>query len=335
MIAIVDYPGAFSNRWIEYCKNHGIDYKVVNPYESNIVDQVKDCEAFMWHFSQDFYKDMLFARPLLFSLQQRGLKVFPDFKTCWYFDDKLGEKYLLESIDAPIVPSYAFYTKKEAYDWIEKTDFPKVFKLRGGAGSANVKLVRNAKEAKRLVKVAFGKGFSHYNHSHHMHEYFRKYKEGQQSALAIIKGIYRYFIPNEYGRMSTREKGYVLFQDFIPNNRFDIRVIVIGEKAFAIKRMVRPGDFRASGGGNFVFDRLEIPENAVRVSFEVTKKLQSQCTGFDFVFDDKGQLFIVEIGYGFAVKAYDKCPGYWTNDMQWHEGSFTPQEWMIQNLFNK
>jgi glutathione synthase/RimK-type ligase-like ATP-grasp enzyme len=50
------------------------------------------------------------------------------------------------------------------------------------------------------------------------------------------------------------EKNYVYFQDFIPQNDFDIRIIVIGKRAFAIKRMVRKGDFRASGSGNIKYD---------------------------------------------------------------------------------
>ena len=47
----------------------------------------------------------------------------------------------------------------------------------------------------------------------------------------MLKGIVRLFIGNEYSNMVPREKGYVYFQDFIPNNKFDIRVIVVGEKA--------------------------------------------------------------------------------------------------------
>ena len=60
---------------------------------------------------------------------------FPNFKTVWHFDDKLGQKYLFESIKAPLVTSYAFLYKAGALLWANKASFPKVFKLRGGAGS--------------------------------------------------------------------------------------------------------------------------------------------------------------------------------------------------------
>ena len=117
--------GGFTPRWIEYCKKNNIHYKVVNAYDSNIIGQVKDCDAFMWHHHQANYKDVLFAKQLLFSLEKTGKVVFPNTASGTLFDDKVGEKYLLEAIGAPVVPSYVFYTKQEALDWISKTKFPR------------------------------------------------------------------------------------------------------------------------------------------------------------------------------------------------------------------
>src|SRR5690606_25942573 len=141
-IAIHHRPGSFSDRWIEYCKQQGIEYKIVNCYDSNIIEQLKDCDALMWHHHHGNVKDVIAADKILFALEHAGVKVFPDFKTSWHFDDKVAQKYLLEAIGAPMVPSYVFYDKKEAIEWANKTTYPKVFKLKGGAGSANVKLVR-------------------------------------------------------------------------------------------------------------------------------------------------------------------------------------------------
>jgi glutathione synthase/RimK-type ligase-like ATP-grasp enzyme len=135
--------------------------------------------------------------------------------------------------------------------------------------------------------------------------------------------------------MIPPDKGYVYFQDFIPNNNFDIRIVVIGDKAFAEKRMVRKGDFRASGGGNNLFDRNEIPEECVKVSFEVAEKLQSQSCYFDYVFGADGKPSVVEVSYCSEVRAYDACPGYWSKNMEWHEGKFNPQAWMVQDLVNQ
>ena len=73
-VAIHHREGSFSNRWIAYCQENGIDYIKVNAYDSDIINQVKDCDAFMWHFYHGDYRDMQFAKALLFSLQEKGLK---------------------------------------------------------------------------------------------------------------------------------------------------------------------------------------------------------------------------------------------------------------------
>ena len=134
--------------------------------------------------------------------------------------------------------------------------------------------------------------------------------------------------------MAPREKGYVYFQEFIPDNKFDIRVIVVGEKAFALKRLVRKNDFRASGCGNIVYNKSEIDERCIQISFNVNEKLKCQSIAFDYVFDENNNPFIVEISYGFDVKAYDPCPGYWDSSLKWHDARFKQQEWMIENLIN-
>jgi glutathione synthase/RimK-type ligase-like ATP-grasp enzyme len=331
-IAIHHNPGSFSDRWINYCKENSIEYKIVNCYVSDIIFQLSDCQALMWHFSHVDYKDALFAKQLLTSLECSGKKIFPDFNTRWHFDDKVGQKYLLESIRAPLVPSYVFYTSNEAKKYIKSAVFPKVFKLRRGAGSSNVKLVHNKQKALHLVNQAFSKGFSQFDRLGYLKERIRKVVSGQDSMIGILKGIGRLFLPTKFSRMYQREKGYIYFQDFIQGNLFDIRVIVIGDHAFAIKRLVRKNDFRASGSGSIIYRREEINEECLKIAFKVNETLNAQCVGFDFVFNEKKEPVIIEISYGFTVHGYDSCPGYWTSDLGWHQGKFVPQNWMIENL---
>lgn len=331
-IGIHTSKGSFSDRWIEYCKSNTIDYKEVNAYDSDIVEQLSDCDAFMWHHSHGNYKDMLFAKQLLYSLQKAGKKVFPDFDTTWHFDDKVGQKYLLEAIGAPMVPSYVFYTKKEALDWIDNHSLPVVFKLRGGAGSSNVKLITTKRQARNIINCAFGRGLSQFDRIGHLKERFNKFRAGKDSFLGVCKGIGRLFVPTEFAKMHAREKGYVYFQQFIPDNKYDIRVVVTGDKACAIKRLVRPNDFRASGSGCILYNKAEIDEKCVEIAFKINEKLTTQSLALDFVFDQGGRPLIVELSYGYVAKGYDACPGYWSSDMEWHTGEFNPYAWQIENL---
>lgn len=331
-VAIHHNPGSFSDRWVVFCKENALNYKLVNCYDSDIIRQLDDCNILMWHFSHGDYKDALFAKQLLNSIEQAGKKVFPNYNTRWHFDDKIGQKYLLESINSPLVPSYVFYTKREAFEWIRSASFPKVFKLRGGAGSANVKLVKSKNQARKFVIKAFSRGYSQFDRLGYLKERYRRVKEGKDTIIGLFKGLGRLIIPTEYAKMHFKEKGYAYFQDFIPGNTSDIRVIVIGDKAFAIKRLTRKNDFRASGSGDIIYAREEINEECVKIAFRINSLMKAQCLGYDFVFNEKQQPMIVEISYGFSVHGYDPCPGYWTSDLKWHQGKFNPQVWMIENM---
>ena len=283
-IAIHNSKVGFHPRWVTYCKSKDIPYKVVNCYDSDILEQLKDCDALLWHHGQMNPKDILFAKQLLFSLEQSGFPVFPNFNTAWHFDDKVGQKYLLEAINAPLIPSYVFYSKKSALDWVNKTTFPKVFKLRGGAGSANVSLVRTKKEALILINQAFGKGFRQYQPWTNLKERWRKYRNNLTDLYDVFKGVLRFYKEPEFSKIIGYERGYIYFQEFIPNNDSDIRVIVIGNKAFALKRMIRKGDFRASGSGKMKFAKEEFNEKCISIAFKTSNDLKGQCLAYDFVF---------------------------------------------------
>jgi glutathione synthase/RimK-type ligase-like ATP-grasp enzyme len=333
-IAIHKSNWGFSKDWISYCEQQNIAHKIVDCYASDITEQISDCDILFWHHHHSLAKDTVFAKQLLFALEQSGKKVFPDFNTGWHFDDKVGQKYLLEAINAPLVPTEVFYSKAEAIAWAERTTYPRVFKLRGGAGSSNVKLVRSKSAAFKLIKTAFGKGFPSYDKWGNLKEEFRKFKKNKGRTIGILKSIRRLFYSTEFARIHGPERGYVLFQEFIPNNTFDIRIITIGKKAFGLKRLVREGDFRASGSGFIKYEKELIDERCVKIAFEVSEKLQGQCVAYDFVFDENNNPLIVEINYGFAHEAYFDCPGYWDEQLIWHQESFNATHWMIDSFVN-
>lgn len=333
-IAIHHSLGSFSERWILYCDRRNIPYKLVNCYDNDIIEQLSDCDALLWHHNHANPKDQLFAKQLLYSLEQSGLVVFPDFKTDWHFDDKLGQKYLFEAFKLPRVKSYAFYSKKEALSWVMNTEFPKVFKLRRGAGSRNVFLVKNKLQSIYLIHKAFNNGFRQYDAIGGVKESLRKFRLGKSNLINVLKAVMHLIYPIKLEKAIGRERGYVYFQDFIPNNEYDIRIIVIGDKAFAIKRFVRKDDFRASGSGFIEYGRENFNDNLLKISFEMSKKMQTSCVAFDFIFDNHSPL-LVEVSYGFSMKAYDYCTGYWNDNLEWFEGQFNPYSWIIDDVISK
>ncbi|HNP33137.1 MAG TPA: hypothetical protein PKN96_07575 [Flavobacterium sp.] len=321
----------FHFRWIEYCNKNNIPYRLVNCYDNDIIQQLKDCSALMWHYHQANSTDIVMAKSLLFSLEQSGIKVFPDFNTAWHFDDKVAQKYLLEALGTDLVPTWVFYDKKSAVNWIEKATFPKVFKLKGGAGSQNVQLVKSKEEAKALANKAFGYGFPAYDSWGSIKERFRKWRLGKTNFFDVIKGFARLANPPRYAKVMGREMDYLYFQEFIANNDSDIRIVVVDGKAFGIKRMNRENDFRASGSGFILYDKESIDERFVKAAFEINRKLKAQCIAYDFVLDNDKPL-LIEISYGFANAGYDACVGYWDEQMNWYEGTFNPYGWMVEMM---
>jgi glutathione synthase/RimK-type ligase-like ATP-grasp enzyme len=332
-IAIHHNPGSFSDQWLEYCREHRIDTKQVDCLGSDIVAELADCDGLMWHWPHWDFRAVRIARQLTLALERMGKHVFPDSRTCWHYDDKIGQMYLLEAVGAPLVPSHVFYDKPAALAWIARTDFPKVFKLRRGAGSANVILVRSKSQAKSLVRRAFGNGFSPVNRIGLLRDRIWHLKRDRdlKALMGIGKGLARLVVPTELERNSSREKGYAYFQDFILGNSFDTRIIVIGSRAFGIKRMVREDDFRASGSGIIRYAKDEIEPGCVKMSFELSRKLGTQCLAYDYVFAGD-RLQLLEISYAFTQGPYRKCPGYWDESLSWHEGAFIPEWFMVSDF---
>ena len=335
-IAIHERKGSFSDKWIEHCQENNIEYKLVNCYNSDIIEQLSDCDGLMWHWDLTDYKAALFAKQLTISLEKKGLKVFPSTATSWHYDDKVGQKYLLEAINAPLVPTHVFYSKSEALQWIEKSEFPLVFKLRGGASAINVKLVKNISQAKKLIRRAFGKGFASKNRSEKIKSRIINLKKNTNSEnfMALTKSILRLIIPSEVEKFSSKQKGYIYFQDFIPNNDYDNRVVVMRDKCYAVRRYNRENDFRASGSGNWAFEKELFDLKAIKLALEVARKLNTQSVAFDII-RDGDEFKIVEMSYCWTVGGLNRTQGYWDFDLNWYAKEVTSQAFMVEDFIKE
>src|SRR5690606_22017222 len=163
-------------------------------------------------------------------------------------------------------------------------------------------------------------------------ERWRKYRTDNSSLFNVIKGIVRLVHEPNFAKTIGWERDYIYFQDFIPNNIFVIRLIVINKKAFGLKRLVRENDFRASGSSSFEYSGIN--KEVLTTAFEISNRLNLKCVAFDFIYSNETPL-IVEISYGFGTTGSSKCPGYWDKDLNWHEGKFNPQSWIVESLINK
>jgi glutathione synthase/RimK-type ligase-like ATP-grasp enzyme len=334
-IAIHEGESSWNSRWIAFCRDNAISHKLVDCYASDIISRIRGCSGLMWHFSHTDPTGILMARHVLNSAEAMGLKVFPDFETNWHFDDKLAQKYLFEALELPTPAAWAFFDKAKALQFVEACELPIVAKLRRGAGSYNVRLLRTRGQARSYVRRMFGRGYQPIPAP--LADARNKFivaatSGGIHGVLKRLMKAPRFFREVLHGRKYFgNEKGYVLFQEFIPGNTCDIRVSVIGNRAWAFRRAVRAGDFRASGSGVIDYDVSGIPQDLIRRSFAAAESLKTQSVCYDWV-QRADEFCFVEISYGFMDEAVYACRGHWDRDMSWHEGHMYPSIAIIEDF---
>jgi glutathione synthase/RimK-type ligase-like ATP-grasp enzyme len=331
-----DKATSWNTKWMDICGEHNIEYIGVDCYCPFIIKELKEKEVthLMWAFSLAFSKDMIMARDVLNSVEKMGISVFPNFNTSWYFEDKIAQKYLMESIDADFVKSWTFFDKQKAISFLHDYRYPIVAKLRRGAGSHNVKLITSYNEAHKYVNRMFGKGYNPVpSNTNFMTSRIRK--TSQQGISVLIKKLIerpkKFIERNKSASLFPPEKGYVYFQEFLPNNNTDLRIAIVGNRAWGFYRGTRKNDFRASGSGIIIYDK-EIPLDVIEKSFEYTKKLGTQSLCFDYVKDNSGVYRVVEICYGYIGKAIYNSNGYWDSNLAFHAGHFYPEEAILKDF---
>lgn len=322
--------------WIEYLKQNNIPYDEVDLFRvGNLVDFLKDYDVLLWQVAIADFQEMLVGRSILYTAKKMGLKVFPDFNDVWHKDDKVAETYLLEAIGAPIPKSWVFYNMEsiEAALSNEELSFPIVAKLRCGSGSNNVKLIKSKSQLISYAKTMFARGLnaapsimfkttSHIKSSHSWDDVKNK-----------IKRIPEFLHTRTERRKFPKESGYVYLQSFVPNDNYDLKVIVVGDKLTGFSRPTRSNDFRASGGGSLVFQKDLITKDIIDSAFSAADALGSQCMGFDYVVDKRnGKGYIVEMCCGFSHTAGMLPNGWWDRYGDWHEGALNAPEEIIKNI---
>ena len=334
MIGLIHRPGSFSERWCEYLTKLGHDYCIIDPYEKDSIDKAKKCDFVLWHYLHHDSREMLFAPMFLDACDSVGVYTFPNSNTRAHYDNKLKQYLLLKANLYPVVDSLLFTSLSSGLAKWRVVKLPIVFKLKGGAGSRNVFLVRNRVRLLYLIYKSFVIGHSQFNGISYFLRTMNGFVRGSRSIVEVSKSFARLFLPPKISRSMAREKGYLYLQKFIPNNDGDIRVIVIGNRAIGIKRLNRAGDFRASGSGLIIYEQNVIPLKALQIAFKVSEEQGYPCMAYDFVLHNNEPL-IVEMSYGFSPRAYDPCPGYWDRNLDFYNCNVRLEDWIIDSVVSE
>lgn len=259
---------------------------------------------------------------------EMGLLIFPDRNTRWSWDNKLRQKLQFEHGGFRMPKTWVFFDYMEALDWATNAPYPVVFKLASGASSRNVILVRNQKEAERLISRIFGDGIRTRESLATIRDR-RIARRGLTKIKQHMKEFSKGFQPSSKEIVT---KSYAYFQEFIAENKFDTRISVIGDRAFGYRRFNRPNDFRASGSGNFETNPDDVSLEAVRIAFAISRRFAFQSMAYDFIQDSNGEWLVLEMCWTFVDWMVQKCPGHWNPNLDWIPGPMWPQEAQIEDL---
>lgn len=318
--------------YTEILKYNKIEFIELDCSDPGFWSKVRKVNFFIYKWGHDHHSRQK-ALSIIPVIEKLNIKCFPDIATCWHYDDKVKQYYLLRENGFPVTDTFIFWEKDIAMEWIRSyNNFPLVFKLANGAGSMNVKLIKTRKEAKRLIKRMFGKGIDQDNNS--LSQVFSTLN------YDIVK-IFRYYAINfrnnvlipERRQYWQRHKNYVYFQQFLPENKWDTRVTTAGSRAHAFRRFIRPNDFRASGSNHWDINPGEIDLRMVKTALDISKCLGFQAMAYDFIYNENKEPRIIEMSYLYGGAGYpDFMNGYWDEDLAWHEGRYWPQYFELYDL---
>ena len=323
---------SWNTLWMDYCRKNSIPFIGVDCYSYDIIEVLRREKVthLMWAFSLAIPKDHIVAKTVLNAANAMGIKTFPNFASSWHFEDKIAQKYLLEAIGAPIVKSWTFFDKDKALVFSRTSSYPLVAKLRKGAGSKNVVLLKDEHSARHYIMRMFSKGYKPVQKTTSVIKDRLKSSKGGNGFK--LRSVFKKFIHYRNNRnLFNKEIGYVYFQEFLHGNTNDLRIAVVGNRIWGFYRGVRKDDFRASGSGIIDYD-TPIPLDMIKLSYDITKQLGSQSLCFDYVKSPDGSYRIVEICYGYVSEAIFKCNGYWDNELQFHQSHIMPDECILSDF---
>lgn len=327
----------WSVAWVDYCNSHNLSYRVVNPYKRGVINELINFDIVLWHFSNYSFKDMLIAKNILNTMEFHGKKVFPSFNDAWHFDDKLAETYLLESVEAPIPTSFYYYDMESLEIAIRDKElpFPIIAKLRNGSGSHNVRKIDSAEELINYAKKMFTSGLN--SAPSLMFKASSNIKSSKSLKTFIIraKRIPEFLKSLSNAKKFNVERGYVYLQKFVPNDGYDLKIVVIGDKLSFIGRNIRQGEFRASGGGDIFYEKEKVTKNVIDSAFKTSEELGFECMGYDYVVDKvTGKGMVIEISYGFSHHALLQAGGHFDRYGNWYDEPLNAPIEVLKNLIS-
>ena len=220
-----------------------------------------DWDAFFWRAKHN-PKIRDFAKRLTYYFDKiENIKCFPSYRDYWHYDNKINQFYIFRDKNIPIPKTKIFYNRGDALNYADSIELPVIVKCSSGAGSSNVKLMKNRFLLKRYIKKVFKRGVK---------TYFK----------------------------SEIQRDYVYIQEFIKGCRGDYRIVCLGDEEGGHKAPpLLTGFFRyndasscfASGSGKYEMNCID--NEIIDFISNVHSKLSNNIMSYDIL--KKDQKFLI------------------------------------------
>jgi hypothetical protein len=215
-------------------------------------------------------------KPIMSELSKRNTILIPDIKSGLMYEDKYQQSL---AYNKWMPTTCVIDDRNTAENLMGKLSYPFLSKSRTGSASRNVRMIYNADEARQEIDAAFGTGLS---------------------------------APHKMGELTQR--GYLIWQKFLPDNKYDYRVVATGGQIMVLQRWNRKDVPFASGSGiNNPADWSPEVEEVVKFSRSFLDEEKILWTGLDLVCDKEAESWrILETTLGWSAAAYANCQYYGT-----------------------
>jgi len=268
----------------------------------NTADEVPDAENVFVYIHPDHTINREKDRIIIEALQGHTKTTFmPTLKELFLYDEKIGQS---KEYTSWLPKTWVYSDIESAEKQLELMEFPFISKSNEGAASSNVRFIIEKKDAELELKTVFSE-----------------------------KGLARH----DNRKIGLVQQGYVLWQEFLPNNNNDWRVIMMNKEfAWVLKRYNRPNVPFASGSGNveMITEFDQMIEGILNFTLDFVDEFDYNFTGVDIVTDKDGEYKLLETTTGWASPGYTGCKVFIRNQIgQWIPSIFKGKDqWLIAAL---
>jgi hypothetical protein len=304
ILIVRDFQGFFHQALTD---SQSLDYKIIaeelkqagyvvdfSDYNSlanqGILHSIAKC--FVWFTSSQVPDYKRFIDDIAFTLAKK-CHLIPSYELFRCHDNKVFQELLCRSLDIPRPRTWVFGSLPEVEAQLDNMTYPVVVKLPDGFGSSGVQEAAGPAEVRNV------------------------FLKLQSKAQLPDSRLIRSFFLRKHQFKQGLSLGRVVIQEKINDLTHDWKVLVFGDRFYALRRGFHAGDFRASGSGVRAFDLP--PSNLLSFAHHCRHQLGSPFLSLDIA-EKNGRFWLLEFQathFGPFTQVYSEYYFQRANNGEW------------------